>query len=116
MGQILPAFPILPQHTARVTLGEDEYTVRLTWRERTASWYMDLYDADGAALLLGRRLAARGSLWFGMRVPGLPDGELFVSGLDGYARADLGSKVEVVFYPRAEVTPDPVDPGYVIRA
>jgi len=116
MGQILPAFPVQPQHTARVTLGDAEFTVRLTWRARTASWYIDLYDADGAELLVGRRVSARGSLWLGMRVPGLPDGELFVSGLDGYARNDLGGKVEIVYYPRAEITPEPADPGFVVRA
>lgn len=115
MGQILPAFPVLPQHEFRVVMGAAEFAVRLTWRARPACWYMDLYAADGTALLLGRRLSAQGSPWHSMRVPGLPDGELFVSGLDAYARTDLGAEVQVVFYPTAElaVVPGPAD--FVVR-
>jgi hypothetical protein len=117
MGRILAVYPTLPQQSGRVVLGGAEYLLTFTWRERPASWYVDVYDAAGAALLLGRRLAPQGAPWFGFAVPGLPDGQLFVAGLDGAPRLAMGRPdgLEVVFYAAAEITPENVDPGYVVR-
>jgi hypothetical protein len=117
MGRILSLYPSLPQHSGRVVLDGDEYLLTFTWRERPASWYVDVYDASGVALLVGRRLAAQGAPWLGFAVPGLPAGQLFVSGLDGEPRLALGQPdgLEVVFYPDGEITPPEDDPGYVVR-
>lgn len=65
-----------------------QYEVRLVWRARTASWYLDLADEDGVWLLRGRRLSPGSSPQAGMIVGG-PPGALAVVAADPYDRAEI---------------------------
>lgn len=49
-------FPDSPDSLQTVLLGGITCQIRLLYRERLRGWYMDVYDNDGAALLLGVRL------------------------------------------------------------
>jgi hypothetical protein len=103
MGNILPAFPDAPAHTITIDLDGAQYVVRYTWRERSASWYLDLSTVDGTALITGRRLSAGWVPTLGLVIDGLPSGVLFVRGVDGYERDDLGTDLLVVHYTDDEI-------------
>lgn len=53
----LPITFDIPSQRYRTTVSGVEYFVRLVYRDRTESWYMDLYDAAGDPIVFGRRLA-----------------------------------------------------------
>lgn len=65
-----------PVYSYTVDLDAILFRVRLTWRTRSAGWYMDLYDAADAALLLGKRLAVNQQLLLRHEIDGLPPGEI----------------------------------------
>lgn len=81
----LPLFPDVPAQRYTVALDGVQYEVRLVYRERTASWYLDLSGPDGVWLLRGQRLSPGASPQFGLIGEG-PPGVLFVFGADPYAR------------------------------
>ncbi len=45
-----------------IDLGDREFRITLRYNERLDSWYLDLYDADGNALILGKRLVSENVL------------------------------------------------------
>jgi len=83
--------PILydwPQHTITVALDGVVYEIRFTYRKRTASWYLDLVDPDGVALLLTRRLSPDFTPTGGLITAG-PPGALLATGPDPYQRDEV---------------------------
>jgi len=78
----LPILHDLPSHRYRIQLGGVSYVVRLTYRDRLASWYLDLYDVDEEPIALGRRLSPRFSPLLGIGVDRGPSGLLYVEGPD----------------------------------
>lgn len=103
MGQIVTAFPSLPAFRQSVTFGEAQFSLRLTWRDRTASWYADLWAADGTAIWLGQRVSPDWALGLGLTPEGKPDGVFLVRGPADYDRLNLGDALKLVFYPTAEL-------------
>jgi hypothetical protein len=103
MGAILTAFASQPQQTQIVTLGGVQFQARLTYRNRTRAWYLDLYTSEGTALALGRRLSAGWGPLVGLSIPDGPAGYLFVRGADPYNREALGEDLRLIFYTAAEV-------------
>lgn len=101
---ILPGYPTYPRHSFVATLGEARYRFTLTWRERPASWYMDLHTQDGTELVLGKRLAPGWSPLAGadLGAHALP-GLLYCRGPDNYERLDLGDALVLVFVPQADI-------------
>lgn len=95
-----------PQHRQTVTLDGTEYQIRLTYRRRLASWYMDLYDAEGTAIALGRRLSPGWSPINGVIAEGGPPGLFLVKGVDPYKR----DEVELYYIPLAQI-PAPAPSG-----
>lgn len=91
----IAAFPDLPRHVQTVTLAGRALRYRRTYRPRTRSWYVDIFDGDGNPILLGRRLAAGWSPTIGLPID--LGGVLFVLGRDGYAREDLGGELREIF-------------------
>lgn len=79
----------LPAHRYRVTLSGVEFGLRFTFRDRTSSWYLDLFDVDGNPLALGRRLSPGYSPLLGVAVDRGPSGYLLVTGSDPYEREGI---------------------------
>jgi hypothetical protein len=94
----LPFTPDYPAQRYTVALDGAQYDLRLVWRARTASWYLDLADASGTWLLRGRRLSSGASPQFGL-VNGGPPGALWVFGPDPYPR----DGIELFYATRAEL-------------
>jgi hypothetical protein len=116
MGQILPGYPEQPDQTYLITLengrdadGEEiapsSLRVRLTWRERVAGWYLTLSTSDDVVISEGNRLCPGAALSF--QTAEAPPGVLLVVGEDGYAQADLGTSLLVVYYPPDEIPDGP---------
>jgi hypothetical protein len=51
-----PQADSVPVRDLYVDLDGTVFRLVLTWRERPACWYLDLYDSDGVALLMGQAL------------------------------------------------------------
>jgi hypothetical protein len=109
MPAFLTTFQAEPDSIQTVQLGDAEFRVRLTWRERLSSWYLDLYTADGTALVLGKRLSASYTPLGGIVRDGLPaGGTLYVRGPNGpYVQKDLGASLLLIWYDYSELTPTP---------
>ena len=103
MGQIVSVFPAQPALRQTLTLGDEQFSLRLTWRDRTYAWYADLWAADGTPIWLGQRVSAGWALGFGLEPEGKPDGVFLVRGPDEYDRMDLGNTLQLVFYPTDEL-------------
>lgn len=101
---ILPGYPVYPQHSFVVTLGEARYKVTLIWRERSSSWYMDLHTQDGTELVLGKRLAPGWSPLAGVDLGAHAlNGVLYCRGPEDYERNDLGDTLVLVYVPQADI-------------
>lgn len=104
MVGILPTFPEQPAASYELVLEDETYRVRLVYRERTAAWYLDLRTQDGTGLALGRRLSP-GFAPVINRPEGSPPGVLLVTGLDGYAKGDLGGPLKLLYVSSEDLTP-----------
>ena len=98
--QKLSVFPALPEFTQTALLGDRSFRVRLRWFDRLDAWYLDLYEADGTPIALGRRVSPG---WLAVpdvnrKRADLPaGGALFVLGDEPYVREDLGDGVQILF-------------------
>ncbi len=110
MGQIIATYPEQPCFTQTVKLGDAQFSLRLTWRERLGAWYADLWTAAGDAVWLGQRVSPGWPLGHGLGAEQGPDGHLYVRGPSEYSRFDLGSSVQIVFYATDEI-PETEDSG-----
>jgi len=104
MGQRIATFAAQADTTQTVTLDGVQYRLRLVWRERCRGWYMDLATLSGGQIVTGRRLSAGWCPLAGIRYTGAPGGYLYVRGIDGYERDDLGEGLQIVYYTADEVT------------
>ena len=103
MSQVLRTFQSLPVNEQIVTLDDVQYRLRMRWAERLQSWFLDIYAADGTALVVGRRMAGDSSPYSArFRLTGGPAGTIIVTGRDPYLREDLGTALEVVYFTEAE--------------
>jgi hypothetical protein len=84
-ASVLPTFTDVPQATYTVELAGTKYNLRLTWRPRLASWYMDVFDVDDVPIALGYRVTPE-SVWRKL----IPDGFFLAVGPDPYLREHLG--------------------------
>jgi uncharacterized protein DUF6983 len=105
MPEQLPFHPEQPSHRYTMPLDGVQYDIRLTYRERTSSWYLDLWDENGRPLVLGRRLSPNWGPTVGVLTAG-PPGKLFVFGEDPYAR----DEIELWYFTAAELAAEP-DPN-----
>ncbi len=107
MSLALPGFPRVSSHVITVALAQVQVRTRFIYRDRTRSWYLDLFDAKDQPLAIGRRLSPQWGPLHGFSVPGAPDGIFVVIGPEDYQKADLGIDLTLVFVPRDEVPPAP---------
>ena len=98
MGRIVTVVTDNPCQSQVLTLGGAQYRLRLTWRERLAGWYADLWDAEGAQVWAGVRVSSSWALGFGLSPENRPDGIFLVRGPNEARRQDLGASQRLVFY------------------
>lgn len=103
MSTQIAAFPSQPALIQSVTLDGVSFRLRLTYRYRCASWYLDLWTLDMTPLLLGQRLSPGWSPTAGYDLPDGPTGWFYVRGIDGYARDDLGAGLVLSYFNRADL-------------
>lgn len=72
-----------------VELAGTVYRLRMVWRARTRSWYLDIYAADETPIITGQRLSPGWDPLEGLSVPGAPEVTFYVVGPEPYAREDL---------------------------
>jgi len=99
----IAAFPNEPQHPMTVTWGDRQVRLRFTWRNRTRSWYLDIFELDdgeetGDAIVRGRRISPQWFPLIGLRPVGLPQDPILIvdGGPDPYLRSDLGEGVRAL--------------------
>ena len=104
---------LYPVHEYTVDLGEVEYTYTLTYQERQDAWYLDLYDADGESLLLGKRLTVNTAPLWRYRGDSMPAGQIVVvdtSGADSDPTyEDLGHRVRLAWVPDEDIPESTTD-------
>lgn len=102
-------FSELPAFEQVVELDGQEYRLRLEYKSRTGSWYLDLRDTTGREIVVGRRLSPEFSPTFNLFLENGPPGVLLARGPDNYDRHDLGEDLVVVYVPEGELPELPVD-------
>jgi len=103
MPKVLQTFPDLDRHTQEVRLDGEPYRVRLTWRARPRAWYLDLFEADGTPIALGRRLSPQSLPLLAGPLEGAPPGTFIVRGPARYQRQALGETLLVIYYAEGEL-------------
>jgi len=112
MADQIATFQENPQLTQNIVLGEGatarEIRLRMTYRERTASWYLDAYDIDDNPIIIGQRMSENWLPFEGYalttKVPNLPEDIVFVAqGPSPYLREDLGDKLLLFAYTEDEI-------------
>lgn len=100
-SQIIP-WQDFPDFTQSIKLSNVVYTMRARWNTIYEYWTLDLYDKNGAALLIGQKLVYNTDILARYSDPRLPAGELFCVPLshdaDRIGRNDFGTNTILVFY------------------
>lgn len=65
----------LPQVEIVTVLSDREYTIVCRWMDRKEFWYMDLFDAAGDAIFLGKALGVNTLVAQELRDERLPEGK-----------------------------------------
>lgn len=100
-----------PIHERWVELEGVLCSYRLTWRPRTESWYLDLYDAAGTLLLAGSRLSSGWPVTARHRLPGTLPGLFLIIDTQGDAPPTLdglGGRWQFAYVEAAEVAARPL--------
>lgn len=100
--QVIRTFPEFPRNSQTVALGNRNFRLRFTYRGRTDSWYLDVFDVQNNPIVLARRITAFWSPLFGVVDDEIP-GVLFVVGPDDANRFDLGGRLKLLFVPFADL-------------
>lgn len=103
MPQILPLSSASPRDRIRPTLDGVAVGLVVYWLRRSAGWYLDAESDDGTPIATGVRITPGAVLAFPGAAEGLPPGRFVAVGADAYSYDDLGSAVQVMYLPAAEV-------------
>lgn len=105
---VVPASQDLFDYTERVELDGEKYELRFRWNERAESWFVDIFDAVGTAILYGRRVVVDSRLTGQHKhVDGVMPGEF--TAFDTTARREdaglneLGDRVLLLYFDSTEV-------------
>ncbi len=128
MADRIAVFPESAQHTQTITWGDRQVRLRLTYRQRLASWYMDVYELPGDAvrglsgevgdpIVTGRRVSVRWPALLGLAPEGLPRTRevlfLVVGPIRGepYVRAELGAGIQLYLFGEDEIPAQSAGPA-----
>lgn len=99
----LPTRGDVLRYRRRYSLDGVTITLRLAWRQRSGAWYVDVLDGRDEPIVVGQRLSPSAPLAPDATAPGLPPGQLWVTGPDRYGREQLGTDVQIVYLTAAEL-------------
>ncbi len=88
-------------------LSEITFTILLRWDDRLEAWYLDLFDADATAIVVGTRLTTNYLLFNDLRDSRLPPGRLALinpNSNDPCGFEDLGPTCFLVYFEPGEFT------------
>jgi hypothetical protein len=107
MAIVIPLPTSVPSFTERVNLGGTTYTLSCYWNQRLSTWFLDLDDAEGNPIIVGRALVIDFPIFGRFRVAGLPPGQLIAQDTSGQnldpGLNDLGARVQLLFFSNAEI-------------
>jgi len=96
-------FPVFPAFTQDCQFGPTKLRYDMTFRERTKSWYLDIYELNGEPVMLGRRLSPRWIASLGyLDLMEKLEGVIYCMGKDTYRQEDLGEMLTVWHFPEAD--------------
>lgn len=113
MPEQIATFQEFPQFSQQVVIGGVEMRLRITYRSRLASWYLDAFDLDDAPIVTGRRLSPGFVPMLGLALetidpPALPEDVVwYVVGPADYVREDLGDTLGLFIIDRADLPATP---------
>lgn len=83
------------------------FTIVFGWQERNGSWYVSVYDSDGEAIVVGRRLSINYPVLDRLKSDSLPPGRLWLLSSDGSYNEcgfdEIGNRCPMVYTPSDEV-------------
>lgn len=98
---------VAPVRDVLVELDDATFRMVLTWRERQALWYLDLYTNDGTELCSGVAMQPASPVLLRRQGGAWPGGVLMLVAIDGSTTAatlaGLGVTHELVYIPAANV-------------
>ena len=104
MPQLIPTPSTPADYRMTTSVGGVEIGLRLRWLPRARGWFVDVFDAAGNPLQVGRRVAAGTRLTSDATLPGLPAGALVWLGAgDVETQAALGVSAQLYYLSAAEV-------------
>ena len=92
-----------PDLTQTVSLGGTQYRIRLHYRDRTRSWYIDVLDTAGVEIVTSRRVSPGWSTFYGLTLDAWKGGDIFAFGPEPYQQSDLGGSLQLWYYTQAEL-------------
>ena len=96
----IPVTSTEPSSSVDVMLDDKAFSIETRWNDRDGAWYLSLYDADGEAIITGRRVVADWDLLLRVQDARRPTGRLLVvdtTGAGDPGRDDLGDRVQLVY-------------------
>lgn len=107
MSVRLPIDPEGARFTFGVELEGVSYTIGFRWNDRDGAWYMEVGDGQGTPLVVGVKVVINTMLLGRRTTAGLPTGDFLAIDTGGgnidAAFEDLGRRVQVAYFTRAEV-------------
>jgi len=96
-----------PFFTETVTLSGTEYVLSFQYNQREDRWYVSLYDTNGNAIYLGRKIVCNIPLFRKCASGSRPLGDLFAQTLTADDTPpkleELGDRVKLVYYEPGEI-------------
>lgn len=107
MPQVIPFEAEVPYYSFAVVLEGETFVFDVRWNVREAAWYFDIRTPEDDLLAGGIKLALGAAILDRPATEGLPDGVIVCEDTSGAGVEatldDLGIRVQVLFYSRAEI-------------
>ncbi|OGU54882.1 MAG: hypothetical protein A2V66_15695 [Ignavibacteria bacterium RBG_13_36_8] len=105
---ILPFQKNLASFTQKVTIDEKQFTVKITWNDRTNAYYFTLYDMNNILLILNRKISLFVDLLSQFKNSDFPQGILIVidptlTNFNNIQQHDFENRLYLVYYSEEEL-------------
>lgn len=107
MPQVIPFQAEQPYYSFATVIDSEVFVFDVRWNVREGYWYFDIRTTDDELLAGGLKLVLGVAILDKTSTPGLPDGVIICEDTSGAGvdatLDDLGVRVQVLFYSRAEI-------------